>query len=200
MTEKISFEELEEELKSHDFSLVTFNDNEIKIKGISGVTRLMIFVMSLIGICLIGFGYVSVFLMQKPEFVAGALLSGAGLVLIILPIYNHYSRSYYEFSFNKPENSVIIKSLNPLPSKMVIPFDQIESLHLKKNTLNSYVDDKTKGSYIYNYTISLKLKNNENKGIIHFSKRDEKIEMFSINFTDLLVELTGKNKEFEVVN
>ena len=200
MTSKISFQELEEELKSHDFSLITFNDNEIKIKGVSSITRFMIIVMAFIGLCLLAFGYISVFLIAKPEIVAGILLSGAGMVLIILPIYNYYSKSYYEFDFNKTDKAVIVKSLNPFPSKVSIPFDEIDSLHLKKNTLNSYVNDKSKGSYIYNYSISLKLKNNIQKGIIQFSKRDEKIEMFSINFTDLLVDLTGKQREFEVAN
>ncbi len=198
MAEKISFEELETELKSHDFSLLSFNDNEIKIKGISGVTRFMIIVMSIIGACLIIFGYVSVFMMAKPEYVAGVLLSAAGIILILLPIYNYYSKSYYEFDFNKDGKAVIIKSLNPLPSKMVIPFDDIESVHLKKNTLNSYVDSKSKSSFIYNYAISLKLKNKEQKDIIQFSKRDERIEMFSINFTDILVNITGKEREFEI--
>ena len=88
MTEKISFEELEKELKAHDFSLVTFNDDEIKIKGISGVTRFMIIIMAFIGLCLVAFGYISMFVLQKPEYVAGILLSAAGLVLILLPLYN----------------------------------------------------------------------------------------------------------------
>jgi hypothetical protein len=198
MTEKISFDELEKELKAHDFSLVTFNDNEIKIKGISGVTRFMIIIMSFIGLCLVAFGYVSIFVIEKPEYVAGALLTAAGIVLILLPLYNYYSKSYYEFKFNKLDKSVIIKNLNPLPSTLVIPFDDIESIHLKKNTLNSYVDNRSTGSFIYNYSISLKLNNKENKGIIRFSKRDERIEMFSINFTDILVDLTGKQREFEV--
>ena len=198
MTEKISFEELEKELKAHDFSLVAFNDDEIRIKGISNVTRFMIIMMSFIGLCLVSFGYISIFVLQKPEYVAGVLLSAAGLVLIMLPLYNYYSKSYYEFDFNKNQKAVVIKNLNPLPSTMVIPFDDIESLHLKKNTLNSYVDNRSTGSYIYNYAISLKLKNQEHRGLIQFSKRDERIEMFSINFTDLLVDLTGKQKEFEV--
>lgn len=200
MTEKISFEELEKELKAHDFSLVAFNDNEIKIKGISTVTRFMIIMMTFIGFCLVTFGYISIFVLQKPEYVAGVLLSAAGLVLILLPLYNYYSKSYYEFDFNKKENAVIIKNLNPFPSTLVIPFDDIESLHLKKNTLNSYVDNRSTGSYIYNYAISLKLKNQEHKGLIQFSKRDERIEMFSINFTDILVDLSGKQREFEVAS
>ena len=198
MTVQVTFADLEDELKSHDFKLITFNENEIKIKGISGMTVFMIIMMSFIGCCLMAFGFISVFAIAKPEYVAGVLLTVAGLVLIFLPFYNYYSKSYFEIDFNKPDQSVVIKSLDPVPSKQVIRFNEIESLHLKKNTLNSYVDNTTKGSYIYSYSLSLKLKNNMHKPVIHFSKRDERIEKFSINFTDLLVNLTGIQKEFEV--
>ncbi len=200
MDQSISFNDLQEELKSHDFKLVTFNNDELRIKGISGISPFVIVVMSFLGICLVSFGLVSLFVIQKPEYVAGTLLVLAGIVLVILPFYNYYSRSYFEVKFRKPDKSVLIKHFDPLPNKQLLKFDDIASFHLLKNTLNAYVDDTSKGSYIYSYSISMKLKNNDKMGIIQFSKRDQKIESFSVNFADILVNITGIPKEFEVAS
>jgi hypothetical protein len=200
MAQVISFKDLEEELKSHDLKLITFSDDELKIKGLASVTPFMIFIMTVIGICLVLFGIVSIFVVEKPEYVAGVLLSMAGVVLIILPYYNYYSKSYFEISFRKPEKVLIIKSLNPIPDKKIVNFDEIIAVHLKKHTMNSYVNDKSKSSFIYNYLISIKLKNNTQNSLFQFSKRDEKIEVFSNNFADILARLTGVAKEFEPVS
>jgi hypothetical protein len=200
MDQVISYKELEEELKSHDFKLVTYSNDELKIKGIASITPFMIAIMSVIGICLVLFGMISIFAIAKPEYVAGVLLSLAGVVLMILPFYNYFSKSYFEINFRRPDKSLIIKNLNPLPFKKIVKFEDITALHLKKNTLNSYVNDTSKSSFIYNYSISVKLKDNTHNSLIQFSKRDEKIEIFSNHFTDMLAQLTGVVKEFEPAN
>lgn len=200
MDQVLTFENLQEELKSHDFRLITFDNDELRIKGVSGMSTFIIIVMSFLGICLAIFGIVSIFIIQKPEYVAGILLILAGIVLVILPFYNYYSKIYFEIKFRKPDKSVLIKHFNPLPNKKVLQFDEIESFHLLKNTLNAYVDDQSKGSFIYSYDISLKLKNKDKMEIIRFSKRDKKIETFSISFTDILVNITGIPTEYEIAS
>jgi hypothetical protein len=199
MDQVLSISELSEELKSHDFKLITYTSDEIRIKGISGISPFVIIVMSFLGLCLIIFGAVSIFVIQNPEYIAGTLLLLAGIALVFLPYYNYYSKSYFELDFNKKNKCIMIKKSNPFPQRQIIRFDEIESLKLHKNTLSTYVDDTTKGSYIYSFAVSLNLKNQNNLNLIRFSKREEKIESFAVRFTDILTSITGIPKEFESV-
>ncbi|HLF35664.1 MAG TPA: hypothetical protein VI583_15580 [Cyclobacteriaceae bacterium] len=199
MDQVLSKKELSEELKSHDFKLITYTSDEIRIKGISGISPFVIIVMSFLGLCLIVFGIISIFVIQNPEYIAGTLLILAGIALVFLPYYNYYSKSYFELNFSRNDKCIMIKKFNPFPQRQIIKFDEISSLKLLKNTLSTYVDDTTKGSYIYSFAVSLNLKNQDNLSLIQFSKRDEKIESFSVRFTDILTSITGIPKEFESV-
>jgi hypothetical protein len=200
MSYNISIESLENELKTMDYSILAYDDNELKIKRISRVSIFIIFMMSLVGIVLMFLSYVSIFVIANPEYFAGVILLISGLIIVLLPVYNYYSKKYFEIDLNKTKKYIGIKSLDPLPVSTKIPFDEIESLHIKKTKLNSSVSYQTKGSYVFIYTISLNLINKSQKELIRFSKRDEKVESFSIDFTNLLIELTGKNRLIEAVN
>jgi hypothetical protein len=200
MISKMSFEQLEKEFKSQDFSLITFDTGEIKIKKLSKITIFTIMIMSVVGIIFFILSYVSIFSLENPEYFAGFALFIVGVIIVLIPIYNLFSKRFFEINFNKKSRSVTIKKLDPLPVRSLIPFDDIHTFQLKKTALNSYVSDKTKGSYLYVYGLSLILKNNDRKEFINFSRRDELIEDFSINLTNHLIEFTGLNKEMQLVS
>ena len=199
MISKMSFEQLEKEFRSQDFSLIAFNESEIRIKKLSKITVFAIIIMSLVGIILFVFSYLSIFALSNPEYFAGFVLFIVGVVVVLLPIYNLFSKRFFEINFNKSSRSVTIKKLDPFPVKSLISFGDIHTFQLKKTALNSYVNNKTKSSYVYVYGLSFVLNNNDRKEFINFSKRDEVIEDFSINLTNHLIEFTGLNREMVLV-
>lgn len=199
MNYKISFEELEKELKTLDYSLITYTDSDIKIKKISTITIFIIILMSFVGISFMVMSYVSIFVLSSPEFIAGAVLAVVGIAIVLFPVYKYYSHKYFEIDFNGEAKLISIKYFDPLPVKHEISFDDIDSVQLKKMRLNSDVNAQTKSSYVYVYTISLMLKNKIRKELIKYTKRDERYEQFSLNFTNLLIDITGKSKNLEEV-
>lgn len=192
-----SFDKFQALLHNQNYHLDHIDEERISITGIAKINMVVTILLISLGAIIIIFGIVS-FTLDQPEILAGLVFFLVGILLIIFPYYNYYSRKRFRIDLDKSQKTIEFSPATFLRNKQKYSFDEVLNLYLKQKKVNVFVDDTSKSSYANYYSMGLNLSNGKDPALLHFSCQTEELECLVSEFSEVISHFIGvKKKDIE---
>ena len=189
-----SFDKFQALLHNQNYHLDHIDEERISITGIAKINMVVTILLISLGVIIIILGIVSITL-EQPEILAGLVFFLVGILLIIFPYYNYYSRKRFRVDLDKSHKTIEFSPATFLRNKQNYSFDEVLNLYLKQKKVNVFVDDTSKSSYANYYSMGLNLSNGNDPALLHFSCQTEELECLVSEFSEVISQFIGVKKE-----
>ena len=178
-----SLDQIQALLHNQNYHLEQVDDEGICIKGVAKINTFVTVLLSVCGAILFILGIVSL-TMEKPEILGGVIFLLIGLLLILIPFYNYYSKKNFRIFLDKTAKKIEFSPANILAKKRKYSFGDVSKLYLKQKKVNTFVDNTTPSSYANYYSIGLHLSDGNDPALLHLSCQTQDIENIINQFSN----------------
>jgi hypothetical protein len=181
-------------LHNQNYHLAQVDDNGICIKGIAKINTFVMVLLSVCGAVLVILGFVSL-IMEQPEILGGIVFLLIGILLILIPFYNYYSKKNFRIFLDKTAKKIELSPANILAKKRNYSFGDVSKLYLKQKKVNTFVDNTTPSSYVTYFSIGLQMSDGNDPALLHFSCQTQDIEDIINQFSNKISSFLEVEKE-----
>lgn len=173
-----------ENLKNQELSLKFVDEDEIQIIGNPKMQlfgKLLLFVL---GIGIVSFSMIFAQGNDTRSIIIMIIGSIIGLSLMVVPLYNFYSKKQFSVRISRRERKVVVSGLR---GNNEIPFSDLANLTIKSFKMDDYVSDETADSNSFGSKFFLTLSSGKEQTLFTFSSRDRKsLDHFSEAYGNFL--------------